>query len=384
MLSCELLAAVGHASAKSFASELACQEEVSYFIASTVVKDGRPACTSFCSPRDWKGWASTESSCVSSDQTEERDRIRTVDELQRRLGGCCNHASYARSCVNLGLHEAVHKAMIPDLEESIRKFARLVDKEKRENKGRLYRTGAPKVLGDVFAACVGATVMDADHMEAREMWRQHHGECAPLKLEVPHGRCCGPSDPVVTKDAFQEAVPHARNSIARWLVHIGSAGEAQARADFKLAFACSDVCLVEVAGRVHIGNSPRAITNRLCVEESTSRSESEDEMDEEEFIAENRTAEVMQSTPEDEGRIYCPLCDMELNGPTQWADHEIGKKHRKAVKRKQAEQKLTGKAEVGKQGTRPSHTNTTIRTSAEAPSPSEVTWNRIRTVSQLL
>ena len=30
--------------------------------------------------------------------------------------------------------------------------------------------------------------------------------------------------------------------------------------------------------------------------------------------------------------IYCGLCSMWLNGPGQWADHQIGKKHRKRIK----------------------------------------------------
>ena len=42
--------------------------------------------------------------------------------------------------------------------------------------------------------------------------------------------------------------------------------------------------------------------------------------------------------PEHDGALYCVLCDMWLNGPVQWADHEIGKKHRKAVRRTQAQQ----------------------------------------------
>ena len=30
--------------------------------------------------------------------------------------------------------------------------------------------------------------------------------------------------------------------------------------------------------------------------------------------------------------IYCELCDMWLNGPTQWMDHRIGKRHRRNTK----------------------------------------------------
>ena len=43
---------------------------------------------------------------------------------------------------------------------------------------------------------------------------------------------------------------------------------------------------------------------------------------------------------EHDGAIYCRFCAMWLNGPTQWADHENGKKHRKAVQRMQVQLQL--------------------------------------------
>ena len=33
------------------------------------------------------------------------------------------------------------------------------------------------------------------------------------------------------------------------------------------------------------------------------------------------------------GAVYCDSCEMWLNGPTQWEDHKIGKKHKKNVGR---------------------------------------------------
>ena len=33
--------------------------------------------------------------------------------------------------------------------------------------------------------------------------------------------------------------------------------------------------------------------------------------------------------------VYCETCEMWLNGPTQWEDHRIGKKHRKNLKRQE-------------------------------------------------
>ena len=43
-----------------------------------------------------------------------------------------------------------------------------------------------------------------------------------------------------------------------------------------------------------------------------------------------------------EGAVYCPDCEMWLNGPTQWEDHKIGKKHQK----KHAEEEHTSKCGV--------------------------------------
>ena len=34
------------------------------------------------------------------------------------------------------------------------------------------------------------------------------------------------------------------------------------------------------------------------------------------------------------GAVYCEYCEMWLNGPTQWEDHKIGKKHKKNVRRR--------------------------------------------------
>ena len=47
--------------------------------------------------------------------------------------------------------------------------------------------------------------------------------------------------------------------------------------------------------------------------------------------------EATPSLPADQrmdgSAVYCPDCQMWLNGPTQWQDHRIGKKHRTNVVR---------------------------------------------------
>ena len=45
----------------------------------------------------------------------------------------------------------------------------------------------------------------------------------------------------------------------------------------------------------------------------------------------------MESTAtqdEEDGAVYCEWCEMWLNGPTQWEDHKIGKKHKKNIARR--------------------------------------------------
>ena len=44
-------------------------------------------------------------------------------------------------------------------------------------------------------------------------------------------------------------------------------------------------------------------------------------------------ADDADDPPEIGAAKYCPDCEMWLNGPTQWEDHKIGKKHKKNVKK---------------------------------------------------
>ena len=44
----------------------------------------------------------------------------------------------------------------------------------------------------------------------------------------------------------------------------------------------------------------------------------------------------MESTATQDDAVYCEMCEMWLNGPTQWEDHKIGKEHKKHSKPKPA------------------------------------------------
>ena len=346
VMSCEVLAAVGDVVIRAYTSERACKEDVMYFTAQTVTKPDPPACGNFCSPREWPMWASTKSSSSRTGWKEPDCSLRTVQDLQCRLRACCNHTSYAISCVFVGLHTAVHRAQIPELEQAIQKVERVVVKGWDQRIRKMFRKGTPKMLGDVFAACVGAIVMDSDHTEAGHVLAGHFDNCLRLDVSAPSSVSRGKDDLMVTKHAFQIAAAGAGECLSTWVVKMQEADEETALADFRLACMCSDVCIEEVNGEVLVGNSPRATASRLCWNDETSEDESEDddqlESEREQDVVEVDESHHEQATTEHAGAIYCRYCEMWLNGPTQWADHEIGKKHRKAVTRTG----LSGKTEV--------------------------------------
>ncbi len=57
--------------------------------------------------------------------------------------------------------------------------------------------------------------------------------------------------------------------------------------------------------------------------------EEEEEEEEEEAEAARGASDAGRAEVRREQAVYCPDCEMWLNGPTQWEDHKIGKKHKK-------------------------------------------------------
>ena len=39
--------------------------------------------------------------------------------------------------------------------------------------------------------------------------------------------------------------------------------------------------------------------------------------------------------------VYCEVCEFWLNGPTEWEDHKIGKKHKRRIRRSRRHQSIT-------------------------------------------
>jgi hypothetical protein len=204
------------------------------------------------------------------------------------------------------------------------------------------------VLGDVFLACVGAIVMDSDHREAENLLAKHCNECRDvcdlLPSDMPKYKIVSLDEMRVTFDIFVQAAARssASKNLACWVPSKKEAEDEQgARTGFRLALEskCSDVCLLEVAHAGHdllCSSSPRAAVIGYSLKQLQDEEDSSSEGSEPDFDASAEAEDENKAQPEHEGAIYCWYCEMWLNGPTQWADHEIGKKHRKAVRQNQA------------------------------------------------
>ena len=114
----------------------------------------------------------------------------THGEFQERWEASCNHVAYAWTCVDLQLYKGII-AQSPALLKSIRSFVKVVaratnDPSPQMGWGRLLSHDAPRILGDVFLACIGAVVMDGGdgYLHAEEVVRQHVHECSTLELPV--------------------------------------------------------------------------------------------------------------------------------------------------------------------------------------------------------
>ena len=69
--------------------------------------------------------------------------------------------------------------------------------------------------------------------------------------------------------------------------------------------------------------------------------------------------------PEHNGdAVYCRDCEMWLNGPTQWEDHKVGKKHKRNFKRQLAGGQTIGQKNIQKKEKAPAAKN-----ARDAPAP---------------
>ena len=204
------------------------------------------------------------------------------------------------------------------------------------------------MLGDVFLACMGALVLDGQRTKAEEKIQEHMDSCRSFAKGLvnlhPASSC---------PRMLQQAKHSDINAIIGMVVsHAGAAinslvltppppvppaytqkekEEAKAKQEKDFQRLQQKVCRLrdvhiidaEIASqsmRPYGGMSPRAaMIHRGHPPEDFS-----------EPGPGETAAHTDVSTPKNaQEPVYCEDCQILLNGPLQWKDHEIGKKHRK-------------------------------------------------------
>jgi len=307
--------------------------------------------------------------------------LETPEKLRKRLDACCNNVAYARTCVELGLHKGMLQGS-PELARSVRIFARLVEttREAYEKRGenpwpRLLQHDAPRALGNTFVACIGATVMDGaqgvqsySYLDAKKVLVKHVEDCK--NMPISDSVTLRPHD---SEDITLANIKSLKDSRTLFFNALGTpstgtqggapeptpvptlsphASEVeQVKKALKLTdvhFCCVDDVLIDA-------RSPRTAELRAPYVDLELDSDTQDE----EQICEECTD---PNVTESGAAKYCEDCEMWLNGPTQWEDHKIGKKHKKNVKKGGANKGISSSTPTSVKGK-------TLKTKGGTPPP---------------
>ncbi len=275
----------------------------------------------------------------------------SLEESQRRVLACCNHASYAFSCARLGLPAALRYES-PELEVSIQHYVRRSASFVDGQTAPSPPAGAPRLLGDVFLACVGALVLDGQRAKAEELIEAHRKRCLVfekgLESVVFEPRQLSDTKPSDVFTITSMAVNHSGAAINGVVLAPppplppSSAQEEQENrglgAKIWSAFGFGrelerlrqkvcrnrDVCVVDAklgsdGTRTYGGVSPRAAM--------LLRGRPPEDFGD--LGAGDKKSAV--DVGADDWPKWCEDCQVDLNSRRQWEDHKIGKKHRKSL-----------------------------------------------------
>ena len=314
--SCEHLAIVGYAAVCSFTSDFMLRSNaVPWFLAALINRKEE------IETLGGGSWLAGSSS--SRDKQQNKPLILSLDDFKSCHRSCCNHTSFAFSCVKLGLHKAMNRTPTCEFEDAILNFVSRSAKSLAE----LLQGGAPKALGDVFLACLGAVIMDSEYTEAISLLEQHFEDCFGFtSIMKPRPHTMERIRDI--RDDMFEKVTLAH--FPRTAIHSKMVTEPFGDIHYvRSLLCCSDVALVEVDNELYMTTTPRAaLVTALVKTDVKSPGEGP--------ILEAGTPYQTLQPLELNDAIFCRYCEMWLNGPGQWKDHEIGKKHRIQVRKLRA------------------------------------------------
>ena len=314
--SCEHLATVGQAAVCSFTSDFILRSNAVPWYAGALI-NRKEEMESLLGA----SWSTGSSRSVHRNQNKPlKLRFDDFKSMQGCHRACCNHTSFAFSCVKLGLYKAINPTPTGEFKDAVLNFVSRSQKSLPE----LLRGGAPKALGDVFLACIGAVIMDSDYTEVISLLEQHFKDChgfmslmKPRPISMERIRDIG--------DDMFEKITLAH--FPRTAMHSKMVTEPFVDPDYvRSLLCCSDVALVKVDNELYIATTPRAaLVTALVKTDVKSPGGGPIHVEETQY-------ETLQPFEVNDA-IFCRYCELWLNGPSQWKDHEIGKQHRIKVRR---------------------------------------------------
>lgn len=337
---CQRLACVGSAVAEELVARLLI-DAAKFSTAATIPHGCRTACATYAVGRAEKCGESYPRPVYEKDYPRPVPVCANAKDLRDRWNACCSHIAYATSCVLMQLHKGIqHDSQ--ELSRSIKAFAGTVHKAWKKDANpwpRILANDAPRAIGDAFIACLGAMVLDAGsgYLQAREVLIKHVQWCEKIPLpEVDIAEQCGPED--ITPTDLQGFVKDARGTVCEiafappakpsgWCHDVGPQ-------QVRDALALTDMYACKMNGVLVGARSPRTaplLGKNRQFQDVDSDSDSDDDEDPPAETA--RTANPGGGGMKEGDAVYCETCEMWLNGPQQYEDHRIGKKHKKNCKR---------------------------------------------------
>ena len=305
-------------------------------------------------------------------------RLRNASQLLAVLNACANNVACAYAVVAAGLHTFI-QGCTPEQKEAIGSFEKFVKHLQRRYPGRsalpkLMSHDAPRILGDVFFSLVAAVLYDSHWLNVQRVFQpmiQKHllplGLCDDAFEPDGVGELKPWVDPVRSvkrergADLFTKRAPDNTTHEELSMMAQSAAQRGVFKNVYKLTcakkpleevFALRDFHAYELegSGGPVMATSPRAAKRRCALLGRTRGPDDpdaydlderagEEEVEEEEHddaAGANVAANLGGDEDDKKQDIYCDVCDMWLNGPTQFDDHTIGKKHKKNF-RKQSE-----------------------------------------------
>ena len=296
---------------------------------------GKPATHTYAVPQGSQVWEPNTDKKVDPDVIP----CSSPKDMRCKLLACCNHVAYARTCVMLGVSNMCFQSVCDTFRNSVTKFTSAVQHAKSW-RNLVRRTAPPKALGDTFLACVGAVLLDSHFSQAIPLMQQHVSLCAGFFTDDPPrlDLCVAELHLLdVTEEIFVQAIQQAGTAIDSTALSAPPMETRQAhfKAQVEKALQLNDFRIYRVDGGTTWGLSPRSVQLRPHADDGDDCDGACSDNDSEAPTAPNTDPPGDQGTAstEEKGAVYCEHCEMWLNGPTQWEDHKIGKKHKKNIAR---------------------------------------------------